>query len=438
MPKNGTHKLHIAIEGLMILKDWSGVEHSVAQISQEIIKRGHDVSIIAEPSAGKLSKEIITFNIPKECNIIPVEFDSKEALDKSRQTLIDANFDVVLCMDAGQYTLGVPWMIANRGIPMIICETCSPTSLSNERSNPYEHFGMLAIADKIQVLLESSFDYYPKSLQDKITVIGRPAPLPKKIDYEKRANKKNRILLALGRLEEATKNYSTLIRAWAILAPQYPDWSLKLVGSGPSKNFYDALVMALPNARIELIKAVTDTDAQYETADIFCLPSKNEGLGLTFLEAAAWGLPMVGLEECIAARDIIEPGMGVLAKESTPSSLADAIRKLMDTTDSERNEMGKNAQLRIEERFNANLIFDKLESLFFETAKNKGVFVLGDKDYQEKIAMLLQLRNEGFITDADIAAQAQTLLPAPASGGVSSLPPKDMKALAAADEYFDE
>jgi hypothetical protein len=61
------------------------------------------------------------------------------------------------------------------------------------------------------------------------------------------------------------------------------------------------------------------------------------------------------------------------------------------------------------------------------------------KGYQEKIAMLLQLRNEGFITDADIAVQAQTLLPSSApAGGVKSLPKKDVKALTAADEYYDE
>jgi len=61
----------------------------------------------------------------------------------------------------------------------------------------------------------------------------------------------------------------------------------------------------------------------------------------------------------------------------------------------------------------------------------------GRRGYQEKIAMLLQLRNEGFITDADIAAQAQTLLPA-SGASVKALPARENEVYASVDEFYDE
>jgi len=59
------------------------------------------------------------------------------------------------------------------------------------------------------------------------------------------------------------------------------------------------------------------------------------------------------------------------------------------------------------------------------------------KGYQEKITMLLQLRNEGFISDSDIAIQAQTLLSGSNAAG-KALANGDLKTLSGADEYYDE
>ena len=81
---------------------------------------------------------------------------------------------------------------------------------------------------------------------------------------------------------------------------------------------------------------------------------------------------------------------------------------------------------------------ENAQGLISDTEAIEKINDYGKKGYQDKIAMLLQLRNEGFITDADIAAQAQTLLPSSAPGGVKSLPKKETKALTAADEFYDE
>jgi hypothetical protein len=52
--------------------------------------------------------------------------------------------------------------------------------------------------------------------------------------------------------------------------------------------------------------------------------------------------------------------------------------------------------------------------------------------------MLLQLRNEGFITDADIAAQAQILLHVSNTGAKALTDGGSSKAISTADEYYDD
>ena len=65
--------------------------------------------------------------------------------------------------------------------------------------------------------------------------------------------------------------------------------------------------------------------AEYRRADIFCLPSVQEGFGIVFLEAMAAGKPIV------AARSAAVPEVvshGLLVEPGNAEALADAIEKL--------------------------------------------------------------------------------------------------------------
>ena len=80
---------------------------------------------------------------------------------------------------------------------------------------------------------------------------------------------------------------------------------------------------------------------------------------------------------------------------------------------------------------------EAVQGSFSETEAIRRIEEYNRKGYQEKLAALLQLRDEGFITDADIAAQAQTLLPSPSTTDTEELP-TNSKLLLSADEYYDE
>ena len=65
--------------------------------------------------------------------------------------------------------------------------------------------------------------------------------------------------------------------------------------------------------------------AEYNDADVFCLPSVQEGFGIVFLEAMAAGKPIVAARAA-AVPEVVRHGL--LVEPENDDALADAIEKL--------------------------------------------------------------------------------------------------------------
>ncbi len=96
---------------------------------------------------------------------------------------------------------------------------------------------------------------------------------------------------------QARKNVSALIRAFERLAAALPDVLLVLAGgiSANSEAIVRDAEQSPAAARIRLTGRVdyADLPALYAGAQVFALPSKQEGFGLTMIEAMACGTPVV-------------------------------------------------------------------------------------------------------------------------------------------------
>src|SRR6185503_36526 len=67
----------------------------------------------------------------------------------------------------------------------------------------------------------------------------------------------------------------------------------------------------------------------YDEHDLFVLPSRFEGFGISFVEALAHGLPCVG-RRAFAMPEIVQPGVnGDLVAGDDPADLADRIAALL-------------------------------------------------------------------------------------------------------------
>ena len=127
------------------------------------------------------------------------------------------------------------------------------------------------------------------------------------------------------------KNQKLLVRAVSIIKDTGTDIPIKaiFVGDGPYRAEVQSLATEL-GLREDVIFLGTRTDVPrlYSIFDIYCLPSRFEGLPLTLLEAMAAGVPVIGTD-VLGIREIIRNNEnGILVTDNSPQQLAVAILNL--------------------------------------------------------------------------------------------------------------
>lgn len=138
-----------------------------------------------------------------------------------------------------------------------------------------------------------------------------------------------KIILYTGRLSAPQKMLDHLIVAYARLRVSLPT-KLYIIGDGPEKARLQRIIKKynLENS-IRLIPAVEEVAAFLQSADVFVMPSRFEGLSNAILEAMACGLPVIAtrVEGNI---DLIEDGVnGLLITPGDESGLVNALTQLL-------------------------------------------------------------------------------------------------------------
>lgn len=103
-------------------------------------------------------------------------------------------------------------------------------------------------------------------------------------------------ILFTGRYNDRRKDVATLIKAFSIVRRQIAESKLVLIGEGPPLDKIVSLVSCLGlSDAVEFLPAVARVDLvrHYQAAKVFAIPSKQEGLCISGLEAMACGLPVV-------------------------------------------------------------------------------------------------------------------------------------------------
>ncbi|MES2010596.1 MAG: glycosyltransferase family 4 protein [Pseudomonadota bacterium] len=160
--------------------------------------------------------------------------------------------------------------------------------------------------DRIVVLTERDRNRWLEALRPRCPVVCIPNPLPFAMPAQA-APRTGGTVLAVGRLV-AAKGFDVLLRAWAEVAREAPDWQLRIVGEGEERARLEALRETLGLAeRVALPGALADVTPAYENASIFCLSSRYEGFGLVLIEAMAFGLPIVSTDCETGPRELLEP-----------------------------------------------------------------------------------------------------------------------------------
>jgi glycosyltransferase involved in cell wall biosynthesis len=137
-------------------------------------------------------------------------------------------------------------------------------------------------------------------------------------------------VLFLGRKADY-KGYSLLLQAAPAVWQEVPEARFVLVGpEDDSLELSSGAVEVLQDKRVHSIGYVSDAEREdaYAGCDVFCLPSSAEAFGLVYLEAWAYGKPVVALAIPTLSELIGSTGGGILV-ERDEIAVAKAIVKLI-------------------------------------------------------------------------------------------------------------
>jgi glycosyltransferase involved in cell wall biosynthesis len=173
-------------------------------------------------------------------------------------------------------------------------------------------------------------------------------------------------VLFVGRLIPR-KGLNFLIEAAKHIIKEHPQTLFLIVGEGPSKKRLVAQLekMNLTNNFVFLGDVNEKLlPALYNCADVFVLPSIQEGQGIALLEAQATAKPVVAFNAGGVREAVINHETGLLTQPDS-SKLADAIMKLLASW-SLREKMGSKGRKFVEENFSWDVCSQKLLRVYQE------------------------------------------------------------------------
>ncbi|HHF3870392.1 TPA: glycosyltransferase, partial [Haemophilus influenzae] len=122
------------------------------------------------------------------------------------------------------------------------------------------------------------------------------------------------------------------LKVWQVLAKKYPDWNLKIVGSGEEEENLKNLAKELDiEDSVNFIPRTNDVAFYYESSSIYCLPSQTEGLPLVLIEAMAFGLPIVAFYCSSGVKQLVENKKnGFLCEKNNIEEMVNALDLLIN------------------------------------------------------------------------------------------------------------
>ncbi len=246
---------------------------------------------------------------------------------KIRKALKDTGAKCVISFIAPTNILCV-WAALGLNNRLIISERNDPTRQS---------FGQMW--DKLRRLSYRFADIVTANSQNAVESLKAYVPehklyyVPNALTPPPKLNKqKDKTILIVGRLHEQ-KSHQTLLKAFAKVHQDHPDWTLIIAGEGPLDNQLKEQAEQLNIAgATKFTGVVKNPYSLYETASIFVLPSIHEGTPNALLEAMSCSCAPIISDACEGAMPFVKhEESGLIFKTGDYQQLADQLNSLIST-----------------------------------------------------------------------------------------------------------
>jgi glycosyltransferase involved in cell wall biosynthesis len=211
-------------------------------------------------------------------------------------------------------------------IPVIACEHTDATRVS---IGPWQNVrgGLYRRAHAVVTPHAESAEWLSKYDLNVVRIANPLVPPPAAAPIER--NRGRGRVVSLTRLAPE-KRPDLVVRAFASIASEFPEWDFEIYGDGPLRAWVTTLIDKLAPGRIRLHGFTNEPYDVLSNADLFVSTSWVEGFGNSIWEALACGVPVVAMEAGSAVTSLVREHVdGLIIRADTVEVLAKWLAVLM-------------------------------------------------------------------------------------------------------------
>lgn len=345
-------------------KGWGGQENRTLNEAIGLTRRGVRVLIAAQPESG-LARRAAQQSIPVHLVPMRSNFDFK-AIAQLRRLLRDEAVDIVNTHSGRDNTLAGLAAKTLRPRPAIVRTRHLALPITSRLSYTF-------IPDRIVTVSQYVAGY----------LIGAGVP-PEKIDaiptgvdltrYDP-AHTAPSLRAELGLRDDTPligtvailrlkKGHRILLEAIPAVLARFPHAHFVFAGDGPQRaNIEKAIAELGLGAQVHLLGLRPDVPDVLRALDVFVLPTFEEALGTSFVEAMAMRVPVIGSRVGGVPEVVRDQVTGLLVNPHDPADLARAILALLSDPARARA-MGQAGRALVEQEFTNDIMCDRMLQLY--------------------------------------------------------------------------
>lgn len=215
-------------------------------------------------------------------------------------------------------------------IPVVVSVRADPNQEYPNRWMRFMARHLFKKAAGVVLQTRECMEFFPKAVKRKSVILHNPV---NEVFFENPyEGEREHTIVTVGRIDE-NKNQALLLRAFALIAADYPDYQIILYGKGDQEENLKQLADNLGIAdRVIFSGNVSDVADKIKKAGVFVLTSNTEGMPNALIEAMVLGLPVIATDcPCGGPRDLIEDGVnGILTPVGDVDKMKENLQHILN------------------------------------------------------------------------------------------------------------
>lgn len=160
------------------------------------------------------------------------------------------------------------------------------------------------------------------------------------------------------------KGHHILLEAIPEVLKEVPEAFFVFAGDGPQRQNIEEKIRELGiDEKVRLLGLRADIPVVLKGLDVFVLPTLQEALGTSFLEASSMGKPAIGTRVGGVPEAVVDGITGLLVEPSDPKGLAKALIRLLKDAEL-RARLGSEGRKRVEREYSMDVMIKRMFELY--------------------------------------------------------------------------